>query len=39
MNKFTKEELEQDFKNGLLHKEIAEKYHVSQRVVYQRVKD
>ena len=39
MDKYTKEELEQNFKNGLWHKEIAEKYHVSQRVIYQRVKD
>ena len=34
----TKENLEQDFANGLWHKEIAEKYEVSSRAVYDKVK-
>lgn len=34
----TKEILEQEFANGLWHKEIAEKYKVSSRAVYDKVK-
>ena len=34
----TKEILEQEFANGLWHKEIAEKYEVSSRAVYDKVK-
>lgn len=34
----TKEDLEQEFANGLWHKDIAEKYEVSSRAVYDKVK-
>ena len=34
----TKEQLEQEFANGLWHKDIAEKYNVSSRIVYDKVK-
>lgn len=34
----TKEQLEQEFANGLWHKNIAEKYEVSSRAVYNKVK-
>ena len=34
----TKEKLEQEFANGLWHKDIAEKYEVSSRAVYDRAK-
>lgn len=34
----TKEQLEQEFANGLWHKDIAKKYNVSSRVVYDKVK-
>lgn len=34
----TKEILEQEFANGLWHKEIAEKYNVSSRAVYDKIK-
>ena len=34
----TKEQLEQEFANGLWHKDIAEKYEVSSRAVYDKVK-
>ena len=34
----TKEQLEQEFANGLWHKDIAEKYNVSSRIIYDKVK-
>ena len=34
-----KEILQQEFDSGLWHKDIAEKYHVGVRTIYQRVKD
>ena len=38
VNIMTKELLEQEFKNGLWHKDIAEKYSVTPRTIYEYVK-